>query len=158
MALLPGAVGAQAHPMTIVDPRTWLEHLTQRRCWELLAATPVGRLGYAGPQGPEILPVNYAVDGDSIVFRTDQGTKLHALGRDAAVCFEIDAIDPGASTGWSVLVKGRAHHVGATAEIIRLRELDLRYWSIGEKPHWIRILPTEVSGRRIHQPDRRTDQ
>jgi hypothetical protein len=39
---------------------------------------------------PVILPVNYVVDGDAPVFRTDPGTKLDAAAEGAAVAFEGD--------------------------------------------------------------------
>ncbi|MEA2932460.1 MAG: hypothetical protein QOI56_1245, partial [Actinomycetota bacterium] len=29
--------------------------------------------------------------------------------------------------------------------------LPLQSWAIGQKAHWIRIRPTEVTGRRIHR-------
>ena len=142
--------------MAVVDGRTWLEHLSSQECWELLASTPVGRIGVLVDSAPEIYPVNHAVDGQTIVFRTDRGQKLRGLDRSPAVCFEVDGFDAAASTGWSVLVKGRAREV-VTAEEERelLLGIDLRYWSAGPKPRLIRIEPTEVTGRRILRPERR---
>lgn len=141
--------------MAIIDGKTWMEHLSQAECWELLACTPVGRIGVLVDSAPEIYPVNHAVDGQTIVFRTEQGQKLRGLDRSPSVCFEVDAYDPTTSTGWSVLVKGRAREVTAADEERRLLSLDLRYWSIGPKPHWVRIEPVQVTGRRIFQPERR---
>jgi hypothetical protein len=57
--------------------------------------------------------VCYALDGDTVVFQTDPGTKLHGAIRDA-VAFEIDGVD-GDRRGWSVLVVGRAELVGDAA-------------------------------------------
>jgi hypothetical protein len=34
-------------------------------------------------------------------------------------------------------------------ELRRARDLPLRYWSLGDKDHWIRIVLTEVTGRRL---------
>ena len=59
--------------MNVIDGRTWLEHLNPGRCWELLASVPVGRVGVINDSAPEIYPVNHAVDGQTIVFRTDPG-------------------------------------------------------------------------------------
>jgi uncharacterized protein len=115
----------------------------------MLAAVPVGRVGVLHDSAPEIYPVNHVADGRAIVFRTDPGTKLRALLRSPAVCFEVDGIDAGDATGWSVLVKGRAEEVRDPAELRRLAGLPLRYWSLGDKAHWIRIVPAEVTGRRI---------
>ena len=132
-----------------------MEHVSLRECWELLGSTPVGRLGVLVDSAPEIYPVNHVVDGTSIVFRTERGEKLRGLDRSPSVCFEVDGFDAAASTGWSVLVKGRAREVTSAEEERRLLGLDLRYWSAGPKPRWIRIEPTEVTGRRILRPDER---
>jgi nitroimidazol reductase NimA-like FMN-containing flavoprotein (pyridoxamine 5'-phosphate oxidase superfamily) len=135
--------------MALIDGRTWLEHLSARQCWELLAGTPVGRVGVINDSAPEIYPVNHAVDGDSIVFRTDPGSKLRGLTRSPSVCYEVDGIDRDDATGWSVLVKGRAVEVRDPDELRRLAALPLRYWTLGDKAHWVRVVANEVTGRRI---------
>ncbi|HET6951728.1 MAG TPA: pyridoxamine 5'-phosphate oxidase family protein [Acidimicrobiales bacterium] len=135
--------------MPISDGNTWLEHLTPAQCWDLLASVPVGRVGVLNDSAPEIYPLNHVVDGGSVVFRTDPGTKLRALLRSPAVCYEVDGIDPEHETGWSVLVKGRADEVDDPEELGRLIVLSLRYWGLGAKAHWVRIVPAEVTGRRI---------
>lgn len=129
--------------------RTWVEYLDVHECWRLLAAMPVGRLGVLVDSAPEIYPVNFAVDGHTIVFRTDTGSKLRGLHRSPSVCFEVDGVDPGERTGWSVLVKGFASEVDALEDLLRLSALPLRYWALGEKTHWVRLVPDEVTGRRI---------
>jgi nitroimidazol reductase NimA-like FMN-containing flavoprotein (pyridoxamine 5'-phosphate oxidase superfamily) len=141
--------------MAIIDGKTWMEHLSQRDCWDLLASTPVGRIGVLVDSAPEIYPVNHAVDGQTIVFRTERGEKLRGVDRSPSVCFEVDGYDAASRTGWSVLVKGRAREVTAAEEERRLLGLDLRYWSIGSKPRWVRIEPAQVTGRRIFRPEGR---
>ena len=138
--------------MAVIDGRNWLERLNQRDCWQLLATTPVGRIGVLNDSAPEIYPVNHVVDGHTIVFRTEPGSKLRGLLRSPAVCFEVDGFDPADATGWSVLIKGRATEVHDPQELRRLAELDLRYWALGDKHHWIRVTPAEVTGRRIWRP------
>lgn len=140
--------------MAVIDGRNWLERLSNTACWELLASTPVGRIGVLNDSAPEIYPVNHVVDGDTIVFRTDPGSKLRGLLRSPAVCYQVDGVDPEEHTGWSVLVKGRAVELTHPDELRRLAELPLRYWSVGDKPHWIRVVPEEVTGRRIWAPAR----
>ncbi len=135
--------------MALLDARTWLEHLSVAEGWRLVAAAPVGRLGVLVDSAPEIFPVNHAVDGDTIVFRTDPGNKLRGLDRSPSVCFEVDELDPSTSTGWSVMVKGRAVEITDPDELDRARKLPLHFWARGEKGHWIRILPSEITGRRI---------
>lgn len=138
--------------MAVIDGRTGLEQLSADDCWDLLAATPVGRVGIIVDGRPEIYPVNHAVDDRTLVFRTDPGAKLRGLGRSPAVCYEVDGVDPGARTGWSVLVKGHATEITDLAERRRADALDLALWAGGEKVRWIRLTPTEVTGRRIRPP------
>jgi len=142
--------------MAIVDTRTWMEHLSLQDCWDLLGSTPVGRIGVLVDSAPEIYPVNHAVDEHTIVFRTERGEKLRGLDRSPSVCFQVDGYDTSTSTGWSVLVKGRAREVTAADEERYLLGLDLTYWSVGPKPRFVRIEPTEVTGRRIRRPEGRT--
>lgn len=128
---------------------TWLEHLSELECWRLLRQHPVGRIGVLVDSAPEIYPVNHVVDGESIVFRTDPGNMLRGLDRSPSVCYEVDAVDMVHQSGWSVLVKGRAKEVLDPREIRRASQLGLDFWDLGEKAHWIRIEPREVTGRRI---------
>ncbi|HEU0171381.1 MAG TPA: pyridoxamine 5'-phosphate oxidase family protein [Acidimicrobiales bacterium] len=135
--------------MTAIDGRTWLEHLTPSECWELLAASPVGRIGVLNDSAPEIYPLNHVVDRQTIVFRTDPGSKLRGLLRSPAVCYQVDGIDATDATGWSVLVKGRAIELHDVDEVRAVAALPLRYWTLGDKSHWVRIVPEQVTGRRI---------
>jgi nitroimidazol reductase NimA-like FMN-containing flavoprotein (pyridoxamine 5'-phosphate oxidase superfamily) len=136
--------------MTVIDARTWMEHLSTETCWELVKTTPVGRVVVMVDGAPEVYPVNVVVDDHSIAFRTAPGSKLHGLERFPTTCFEADAIDPEVRDGWSVMVKGRAAVVTRPDEIARLQTLPLTLWTAGVKDRWIRIRPTEVTGRRIH--------
>jgi nitroimidazol reductase NimA-like FMN-containing flavoprotein (pyridoxamine 5'-phosphate oxidase superfamily) len=135
--------------MAVIEGRTWLEVLAPRACAELLAGHQLGRVAFLVDDHPEILPVNYALDGDRIVFRTDRGLKLHAIVDAPGVAFEIDDGDPAAHTGWSVLVVGRAEQVTDAVDLDRLRKLPLQPWAFGEKPYWVRIVPRSISGRSI---------
>lgn len=135
--------------MAVKDGRTWMEHLSPQECWALLIATPVGRLGVLVDSAPEIYTVNFAVDGESVVFRTDPGTKLRALERSPSVCFQADGLNAEDRSGWSVLLKGRASELTAPSDLITASELHLPYWIAGEKSHWVRIVANEITGRRI---------
>jgi nitroimidazol reductase NimA-like FMN-containing flavoprotein (pyridoxamine 5'-phosphate oxidase superfamily) len=100
---------------------------------------------------PIIRPVNYRFDehSQSVVFRTGEGSKFHALARSANALFEIDAIDERARTAWSVIISGATEQVTGPADVRRLEELGLALWAPGDRPHWIRIRARTVSGRRI---------
>jgi nitroimidazol reductase NimA-like FMN-containing flavoprotein (pyridoxamine 5'-phosphate oxidase superfamily) len=129
----------------------WYEHLSPDRCWELLGSSCVGRVGVLVDSAPEIYPVNFAVDGATIVFRTDPGNKLRGVDRSPSICFQIDGFDAGTRTGWSVLVKGRAVLVREPDEVARLEQVALEPWAFGDKDSWIQIIPVEVTGRRLHR-------
>lgn len=135
--------------MAVTEGQPWIEYLNTPECWTLLSLSPVGRIGVLVDSAPEIYPVNFVVDDDTIVFRTDPGSKLRGLDRSPSVCFEADGLNLDDLTGWSVLVKGRAVELHDVEELRRASALPLRFWGLGEKSHWIRITPTEVSGRRI---------
>jgi nitroimidazol reductase NimA-like FMN-containing flavoprotein (pyridoxamine 5'-phosphate oxidase superfamily) len=52
----------------------------------------------------DIFPVNYTVDGESIVFRTAEGSKLTEVTINDEVLFEVDEYT--ATDAWSVVVRG----------------------------------------------------
>ncbi len=135
--------------MLLIDDRTGLERLTTDECLELLRGTQVGRLAVVANGRPLIFPVNYAMDGDAVVFRTAAGTKFDAAVRNVAVAFEVDEFDRDARKGWSVVVSGRAEQVLSEAHLARLKNLPLRPWAAGDKDHWLVLAGAEITGRRI---------
>jgi nitroimidazol reductase NimA-like FMN-containing flavoprotein (pyridoxamine 5'-phosphate oxidase superfamily) len=96
-----------------------------------------------------IYPVNYALDGNDVVFRSDPGTKVEA-GLRSAVCFEVDHLDEWAREGWSVVVTGRLEEAlpDRPEEWRRLFELPLESW-VGTKQHVFRIVPDRITGRHV---------
>ena len=125
-----------------------LEILPFDECLRLLASVPVGRVGFFAAGEIVVLPVNHVVDGQDVVFRTAYGSKLSAAGEQDLAAFEADHYNEQTRSGWSVLVTGRAEMVDAEAEIQRLSRRDLHPWVTAiQRPFWIRIRPTSVSGR-----------
>lgn len=124
------------------------EVLDRTTCLALVATATVGRLAVAVAGGPPlVVPVNFVLDGDTVVFRSDPGSKLRLLaGR--AVSFQVDHVPPGGGEGWSVLVQGRAGEVPAR-DVAHLR---LVPWAPGDKDHWVRLRATVVTGRRLRRP------
>ncbi|HLU41210.1 MAG TPA: pyridoxamine 5'-phosphate oxidase family protein [Microthrixaceae bacterium] len=133
---------------------TGLQILDEDECWQLLESHHIGRLGVAINNKPEIYPVNYVVDGRTIVFRTAEGTKFAAAVLGTAVAFEIDAADPLFHTGWSVMVRGNAAEIERLEDLVAAERLPLTPWSSGPKTRYVRITPTAVTGRRIVHPGR----
>jgi uncharacterized protein len=125
-----------------------LEILTFDECLRLLASVPVGRVGFFTDGEVVVLPVNHALDGQDPVFRTARGSKLSAAQGQDLVAFEADGYDEQTRSGWSVVVTGRAEVVYEEAEVERLTLLGLHPWVTAvERPFWIRIRATSVSGR-----------
>lgn len=126
-----------------------LEVLSRDESVTLLASVPVGRVVYTDRALPAILPVNYVVDNDAVVFRTGAGSKLAAATREAVVAFEADSFDEKTKSGWSVMVIGRSRLVEDDREIERLAELDLQTWVPAAREHFVKIEMAQVSGRRL---------
>ena len=127
-----------------------LEILPRTESVRLLARKQVGRLSVTMRALPTVLPVNYVVDGDAILFRTGQGTKMQAATRNAVVAFEVDEIDESTRTGWSVVVIGTATPVTDPDEIARVSALPLETWVIDAPlDTFVRIPMVHVAGRRL---------
>jgi uncharacterized protein len=129
-----------------------LIELTVDECLELLGSSRIGRLGVLDATGPVVLPVNYCLDGRSVVFRTDAGTKLDAASHAARVAFEVDGVDSVQRIGWSVVIRGSAVAVTEPGELRRLERLPLIPWAPGGKAHCVRI-SGNPTGRRIALAD-----
>lgn len=128
-----------------------LDVIPVEECYELLGRQEVGRLGVVAGDRPFVVPVNYALDGRTIVVRTHPGATLTAAS-DATVAFEVDEIDRVSRRGWSVLVSGPAEVVGPDhrADLIeRTEAAGATPWAPGEHGVWLRITPQQISGRRI---------
>ena len=127
-----------------------LIQMSREECLKHMERHPshVGRIALAGPR-PMIFPVNYVLDGDSIVFRTDPGTKFHAAVHKAFVAFEVDWVENDWQLGWSVVARGQATVVEDPAELEHLERLHLEPWTNGDKRSYIRIDTKLLSGRRL---------
>jgi len=132
-------------------PRRTLEELSWDECFTLLGQETIGRLVYEDDLGPAAVPVNYAVAGHGIVFRSEDGSKIRGL-REHDVAFEVDHIDEANRSGWSVLIRGTSEEV----EFERLPELLRRIdgyvplpWKKGIHKIWVVITPKIVTGRRL---------
>lgn len=122
-----------------------LYELHPGECWDLLRAQEFGRLAFTVLDELHITPINYAVDDDTLLFRTAAGSKLFSVELGGEVAFEIDEIVDEEAT--SVVVRGRARRLEEDEEH-RAENLPLRPWLGTDKPFVVEITPTDVSGRR----------
>jgi nitroimidazol reductase NimA-like FMN-containing flavoprotein (pyridoxamine 5'-phosphate oxidase superfamily) len=129
-----------------------MEEISREECLQLLASQVIGRVAVADFNAPPlVVPVNFVVDRDRVVFRTDAGTKFwRAVLREQPVSFEIDGVDPGRRTGWSVLVQGGAIEIDPD----EMRTRGPWPWAPGRKDRWIAIVPTAITGRRLRLLER----
>jgi uncharacterized protein len=126
-------------PMTI---------LSEDESWHLLASMALGRLITCVKGHPEIFPVNFVVQRRTVLFRTaERATKLFTVVMNNRVAFEAD--DHNVSEGWSVIVKGWAQVLNDNAEIQEAERAQLLPWTQGVKSRYVRVSPSEISGRRF---------
>ena len=67
----------------------------------------------------------------------------------AGVAFEVDGYDASAGIAWSVVVKGHAVEIEKMYELFDAEQLPLFPWHAGSKHRFVRINPTEITGRRF---------
>ena len=128
--------------------RSQLQELTEEECLGLLRSKRLGRVAY-DDAGPVVLPVNYVIDGGTVLFRTSPYSSLGQHIRTSQAAFEVDEIDDETDAGWSVLVRGPARYV----EFTDLPEAAARPTSgrecEGSQSLHVRITPRLISGRRL---------
>ncbi len=127
--------------MTDDDPVTVL---TPDQCWEMLRAEEFGRLAFRLVDEVHITPINYAVDGETLLFRTAEGDKLLGVVLGAEVAFEIDRYDEHSAR--SVVVRGTARLLEED-EAHRGENVPLRPWVPTLKYNVVEITPKVVTGR-----------
>jgi nitroimidazol reductase NimA-like FMN-containing flavoprotein (pyridoxamine 5'-phosphate oxidase superfamily) len=131
-----------------------IEELSEDQCLNLISGGGIGRIAYTSRFGPVVLPVNYALQGGAVVFRTaahgplDEDLRTGITDADYKVAFEIDSIDLASQQGWSVLIQGPAHHV-AGAEEEAVRRAGVESWAPGNRELFVRIVPSRITGRRV---------
>lgn len=132
----------------VVGTSEAVEILSVDTCWELLRTTTVARLAVQTANGPDIFPINIAVDGGTLVFRSAEGTKVTAA-LNGPVAVEADGRDPDTDHAWSVVVKGHTQRIHKSEDVLATVDLPLVPWHKGDKPLFLRVQPRQVTGRRF---------
>lgn len=113
----------------------------------LLAAKKVGRLAFVHDGAPLIIPMNFTLADERIVFRTlAHGAGARAV--DAPVAFEVDDIDDFLEAGWSVVVSGTAELL-SEAELSRLRGAAPEPWAEGPRTLFVAVPISSITGRQL---------
>lgn len=121
-----------------------VSELHELDCWERLRARSLGRLAHHLTDEVHIVPVNYAVQGREILFRTAEGDKLLGVLMNDDVAFEVD--DVGQETAWSVVARGRAR-VLSEAEAHVADRIQLVSWLDTPKYDVVAIAVHTITGR-----------
>jgi transcriptional regulator with XRE-family HTH domain len=144
--------GMEAAPgRTVPSDRPVLEPLMLDECRSLIATGGVGRLVFSDATGPKALPVNFRMLGGDIVFRTDPKAPYLVGSASESVAFEVDHLDEALTEGWSVLVSGHCRPIVDQAEIHLAQSLDIVPWAGGDRGTYVRLVPSEMTGRRIRR-------
>jgi len=129
---------------------TLLESLTPAECRQYLAEGGIGRFLFVeAGRGPVAIPVNFRMDGDDVVFRTSSGGSVSAGLHERRVSFDVDHLDDALGEGWSVLVTGKARVITDPDGLVHAEALHIEPWAGGDKPVYVRLTASQVTGRRI---------
>ena len=118
--------------------------LTSDQCWAMLHEHEFGRLAFHVAGEVHLAPINYAVDHETLLFRTAEGSKLLGVVMNPDVAFEIDEYDDHRAR--SVVVRGVARRLEEDEEH-RTENIPLRPWVRSPKYDVVEIRPTEITGR-----------
>ena len=114
-------------------------------CLSLLKSQKVGRIAFTDDSGPDALPVNFSLDGEDILIATTGYSSIARAATGARVAFEVDELDDYTESGWSVVVRGRAHRESPFDTAA-----EMPYpWAEGNRSYVIRITPDVITGRRL---------
>ena len=126
--------------------RNGLVVLDRSECLHRLGQCGVGRVAFTSDALPTIMPVNYAMLDEDIVFRSSRGSKFDAAMRHSVVAFEVDDVDWFGHGGWSVLAIGPAGPLSEPSDRARVARLPLAHWVSGDV-ELVRIHTDLLSGR-----------
>jgi len=127
-----------------------IEELGRDECLTRMATQRLGRLGVVVDGVPLVLPMQFAMDGETVVFQTNQGAKvLHAPL--TSVSFEVDHVDWDDGVGWSVILQGFGADITSAVDerSEELRSLAVHSWAPPPADRWLKIIPRKITGRLI---------
>ncbi|GAA3632004.1 pyridoxamine 5'-phosphate oxidase family protein [Microlunatus ginsengisoli] len=126
-----------------------LVEMTRDESLQALQSKSVGRLAYSTDDGPRIIPINYILTEDGIIFRTVPDGEVARFALDSTCAFEIDEIDEFFEAGWSVLAVGVAQLL-TEADFQRLRYGKIpEPWADGPRILFVKLPLMRLSGRQL---------
>lgn len=123
------------------DQVTYFVQIPPEECRSLLRSAEFGRIAWSDESGVMVLPVNFQMVDDHVVFHTAPGTTLAGIADGVAVAFQADDIDQESAIGWTVLLRGTTKPAPEGAVP--------KSWMTDERPLGVMIQETSLSGRVI---------
>jgi uncharacterized protein len=123
--------------------------LSRSECLSLMDRGAIGRVVFTESALPAVQPVNYVLDGEEVLFRTRNGSKLAAASRHTVVGFQVDEFDVTTKVGWSVLGIGEAYEIVAPQRLAEIADIMPPPWVSDHVDHTICIPLQRLTGRRI---------
>lgn len=120
-------------------------------CWRLLQRAEVGALATVAQGRPDLFPINYLVDGHTLLFRSAPGTKVEELEINHHAAFLAQGQD--ADGAWSVVLRGQIDMLTDQVEVVGSGALELVTRAPGSKRVFMRLTPSSVEGRRVPRSD-----
>jgi hypothetical protein len=125
-----------------------LVELSAYECWQLLDHRHrIARVVWTHEGDAAIVPVNYVVADGTLWFQTTPGSRVAQECPGREVLVEVDAVDPAALSGWSVIVTGVAEKVdaGDVPDVLG----DIQVWPQVHRPVFMRVAADQVTGRQL---------
>lgn len=134
-------------------PSGHIRTLTRAECLDLLSTATVGRIAFVDEAGQQLIPVNFALIGETVYFRTLPGGFLSKLrGAHRTIAFGVDHHTDLVGEGWNVTVRGLLHHAEDRATInMVLSHRRLQPWAGGVRPLVMALPIDTLDGRRVWQ-------
>ena len=134
-----------------------LKALSEDECVAHLRATREGRVAVVISGRPAICPVNYVLDGDVIVLRTNWSMLTSACL--SSVALQIDGVDAGQRSGWTVMVQGVGHDVTDALDLAseHVQTVTVAPWVPGPRPRLLRLVPETITGHHFGPEAPQTD-
>jgi nitroimidazol reductase NimA-like FMN-containing flavoprotein (pyridoxamine 5'-phosphate oxidase superfamily) len=125
--------------------------LSPQECRDRLAEGVFGRLAFSTPEGIGIVPLNYVLRDDLLAVRTTPYSEVARSAVGTVAAFEVDDIDPGRHSGWSVVVTGMLEQADAD-DLADLFGPLPQPWAGGVRNLHLVMRVRGISGRRLPEP------
>lgn len=136
-------------PSNATPARTFT-HLDADDCWRLVGGHGIGRVVFTGDTYTQVVPTTYDALNGTAYFRAPTFGELARRVDGRIASLQVDDIDRGTFTGWSVLMTGIAHRVDDPAVVASLWALGRPHaWFPGKQTQWIALPVDTVRGQLI---------